>query len=72
MSYIHSFISNLIGRYAETNKTHLLSKSDVKNLIEYLKDIGTWSTNIKDKAIGQLKNMEMLMEGKEKASFYFW
>jgi hypothetical protein len=48
-----------------------LTKKEVKRLIEYLKKDNFG--NGKDAwIIDRLSNMEMLMEGKEKAEFRFW
>lgn len=72
MSYIHNFISNKIRRYAETCVKHYLTKKELKELIEWLKTLDFTYTWQKEKLIEQLSNMEMLMQGRDKASFYFW
>lgn len=72
MSYIHSFITNKIGRYAETCRKHYLTKKEMKELINWLKTLRFTYDWQKERLIEQLSNMEILMEGKERASFYFW
>lgn len=50
---------------------YYLTKKEVRNLIEYLKQ-----DNYGDERdfwiVDRLISMEMLMEGKEKATFHFW
>ena len=48
-----------------------LTKKEVKNLIEYIKQ-NNYGDGRDSWIVDRLTNMEMLMEGKEKASFHFW
>ena len=72
MSYIHNFISDMIKGYAKQGETYFLTRKKVKELIEYLKVQSYQFDWQKEKLIEELSNLEMLMVGKEKASFYFW
>ena len=72
MSYIHNFISDMIMGFAGQGQTYYLTKKKVKELIEYLKVQSYQFEWQKERFIEELSNMEMLMVGKEKASFYFW
>jgi hypothetical protein len=69
--YIVIFICNELKELPSLNTRHYLTKKEVKRLIEYLKKDNFG--NGKDAwIIDRLSNMEMLMEGKEKAEFRFW
>ena len=72
MSYIHNFISDMIKDYVKQGETYYLTRKKVKELIEYLKLQSYQFDWQKEKLIEELSNLEMLMVGKEKASFYFW
>lgn len=72
MSYIHNFLSNKIGRYIEACEKIKITKKEMKELINWLKTLEFSYVEQKEILIAQLLNMEMLMQGKEKASFYFW
>ena len=72
MSYIHNFISYMIKDYAKQGETYYLTRKKVKELIEYLKLQSYQFDWQKERLIEELSNLEMLMVGKEKASFYFW
>ena len=72
MSYIHNFISDMIKGNVKQGETYFLTRKKVKELIEYLKVQSYQFDWQKERLIEQLSNMEMLMVGKEKASFYFW
>ena len=72
MSYIHKYISDMINDYAKQGETYYLTRKKVKELIEYLKLQSYQFDWQKERLIEELSNLEMLMVGKEKASFYFW
>lgn len=72
MSYIHNFISDMIKGYAKQGETYYLTRNKVKELIAFLKVQSYPFDGQKERFIEQMSNMEMLMVGKEKASFYFW
>ena len=72
MSYIHNFISDMIKGNAKQGETYYLTRKKVKELIEYLKVQSYKFDWQKERLIEELSNLEMLMVGKEKASFYFW
>ena len=72
MSYIHNFISDMIKGNAKQGETYYLTRKKVKELIEYLKVQSYQFDRQKERLIEELSNLEMLMVGKEKASFYFW
>lgn len=73
MVYIHTFISRKLNRYARVGVNYYLTKKEVKELIKWLNS-QSWSNynKQKEKLIDQLILMEMVMEGKERARFYFW
>lgn len=66
--YIVIYICNQLREFPDFGSKHYLTKKEVQNLIQYLKD------NNCDKSwiVDALTNLEMLMEGKEKAEFRFW
>ena len=66
--YIVIFICNQIKESPDFGSHHYLTKIEVQSLIQYMKDNGQEKHWITD----SLTNMEMLMEGKEKAEFRFW
>lgn len=72
MSYIHNFISDMIKGNVKQGETYFLTRKKVKELIEYLKVQSYQFDWQKERLIEELSNLEMLMVGKEKASFYFW
>ena len=72
MSYIHNFISDMIKGNVKQGETYYLTRKKVKELIEYLKVQSYQFDWQKERLIEELSNLEMLMVGKEKASFYFW
>lgn len=72
MSYIAVFLTNKSGKFVEIGDTRYLTKKETKELIEFIKQQDFDTEDSKDRFVEQLSNMEMLMEGKEKASFYFW
>ena len=72
MSYIYNFISDMIKGNVKQGETYFLTRKKVKELIEYLKLQSYQFDWQKERLIEQLSNLEMLMVGKEKASFYFW
>ena len=67
-AFIAIYICNKLNQYPDLGTKHYLTKKEVRDLIEYLKE-----NNCGDSWIfNQLINLEMLMEGKEKAEFRFW
>lgn len=72
MSYIHNFISNKIGMCAKTCKKYYLTKKEMQELLNYLKQLKFSFDAQKERLIEQLSNMEMLMITGDTASFYFW
>lgn len=72
MSYIYNFISDMIKGNVKQGETYFLTRKKVKELIEYLKVQSYQFDWQKERLIEELSNLEMLMVGKEKASFYFW
>ena len=72
MSYIHNFISEKIRKDAEIFANYVLTKKEVRGLIEKIKTCDFPSNEQREKFVNELSNMEMLMCGDEKASFCFW
>lgn len=66
--YIVIYICNRHKESPDFGSKHYITKKEVQNLIQYMKDNGKEDSWITD----ALTNMEMLMEGKEKAEFRFW
>ena len=65
--FIAIYICNNLKECPDFGSKHYLTKKEVQNLIQYMK------VNCDDSwIIDALANMEMLMEGKEKAEFRFW
>ena len=62
------YICNQLREYPNFGSKHYMAKKEVQQLIQYMKDNGCENNWIVD----ALTNMEMLMEGKEKAEFRFW
>lgn len=72
MSWINVFICSKFKRCIGSGETVWLTKKDMKELIAYLSAVDFGLKHIKETCLEQLSSMEMLMEGKDKASFYFW
>ena len=66
--YIVIYICNQLGEDPSFGSKHYMTRKEVQGLIQYMKDNGRENSWIRD----CLTNMEMLMEGKEKAEFRFW
>ena len=66
--YIVIYICNQLKESPDFGSKHYMTQKEVQNLIQYMKDNGKADSWITD----ALTNMEMLMEGKEKAEFRFW
>ena len=66
--YIVIFICNQLQESPDFGSKHYMTRKEVRGLIQYMKDNGCENNWIVD----ALTNMEMLMEGKEKAEFRFW
>lgn len=69
--YIVIFLCNELKQSPDMNSYHNLTRQEVQNLIEYLKKDG-YGDGRDAWIVDCLSNMEMLMEGKEKATFHFW
>lgn len=72
MSYIHLFLCKNMKKTVEAFVKYQLTKKEVRKMISFLKEQVFDTEMSKEKVIDELTKMEMLMEGKEKASFYFW
>ena len=74
--YIFIYLMNNMKKSANSNGINnlwYLTKKEVKTLIKYLEE--NTPDNYKDRQnwiVDRLINLEMLMEGKEKAEFHFW
>jgi hypothetical protein len=66
--YIVIYICNKLKESPDFGSHHYLTKKEVCDLIEYLKENKCGDSWIVDR----LSNMILLMEGKEKAEFRFW
>ena len=66
---ISIFLYQKTGKVANAISDYYLTRKEVYELIEYLKEIN-YEKNIW--YISRLSNIAMLMEGKEKARFHFW
>lgn len=69
--YIVIYFCNVIHKSPDMDSYHYLTKKEVKKLIEYLKQ-NNYGDGRDFWIIDCLTSMEMLMEGKEKATFHFW
>jgi hypothetical protein len=67
------FLSNQLKEYPDMGSHHYLTRKEVQRLIAYLKEhIPERTRGSYESMIDRLENMEILMEGKEKAEFRFW
>ena len=66
--YIVLYICNQLKECPNFGSKHYMTRKEVRSLIQYMKDNGCEKNWIVD----SLANMEMLMEGREKAEFRFW
>lgn len=72
--YILIYLANNMSKNEKKDKNesyYYLTKSEVKDLIEYLKK-NNYGDGRDFWIVDKLTNMEMLMVGKEKATFHFW
>lgn len=69
--YVVIYLCNNLKQMPEIGSYHYLTKKEVSNLIEYLKQ-NNYRDGRDNLLIDNLTNMEMLMQGKEKATFHFW
>lgn len=73
LAFVSIFMRNTLKMYVKEG-TYYLTKKEVQIFITYLKTQQSefknqnYYTSILDK----FESMEMLMQGKEKAKFYFW
>lgn len=68
--YILIYLTNNMSKN-EKRDYYYLTKREVRELIEYLKQ-NNYGDGRDFWIIDKLTSMEMLMEGKEKATFHFW
>lgn len=68
--YILIYLTNNMSKN-EKRDYYYLTKREVRELIEYLKQ-NNYGDSRDFWIIDKLTSMEMLMEGKEKATFHFW
>ena len=69
--YIVIYLCNELKESPNIGSCHSLTKKEVQTLIEYLKK-NNYGDGRDSWLIDRLSNMEMLMDGKEKATFHFW
>lgn len=69
--YIVEFLVNKKNQNPDMNSYHYLTKNEMKELIEYLKR-DNYGDGRDFWIVDRLTSMEMLMVGKEKATFHFW
>lgn len=69
--YIVIFFANNLKRKPYMGSYHDLTRKEVRELIEYLKQ-NNYGDGRDFWIVDSLTSMEMLMEGKEKATFHFW
>ena len=70
-SFDYIFIANNLKRNPYMGSYHDLTRKEVQELIEYLQK-DNYGDGRDGWIIDRLSNMEMLMEGKERATFHFW
>ena len=71
--YIVIFLCNKLKEYPDMGSYHYLTKKEVQALIKYLKEDIPEKERVRcDSIIDRLSSLEMLMDGKEKATFHFW
>ena len=72
MSYILVFLCTKLRTSISICDTVFLTKKEMVELIDFIKTQDFGLEHLKERCLDQLSNMEMLMEGKEKAEFRFW
>lgn len=71
IDYIVIYLCNNLKQLPRIGSYHYLTKKEVRGLIEYLKQ-NNYRDGRANPLIDNLINMEMLMQGKEIATFHFW
>lgn len=69
--YIVIYLCNVLHESPDMGSYHYLTKKEVHALVEYLKQ-NNYGDGRDFWIVDCLSSMEMLMEGKEKATFHFW
>ena len=69
--YIVIYLCNNLKKSPNIGSCYFLTKKEIQVLIEYLKK-DNYGDGRDSWIVDRLSNMEMLMEGKEKATFRFW
>ena len=69
--HISIYLCNKLNQMPAMDSYHYLTKKELKDLIEYLKQ-NNYGDDRDSWIVDRLTSMYMLMEGKEKATFHFW
>ena len=69
--YIVIFLANNLKQSIYMGAYYSLTRKEVQELIEYLRK-DNYGDGRDGWIVDRLSNMEMLMEGKEKATFHLW